>query len=175
MPTLTPTTLGQFCRELAIQLSPLPTLLTEWGLTPEQFTILQNSAGYKHEITVITNEMLELGPDAGYVYRMKALSEIFIKDVVQIMQDPETPRSTKVELIKFCAEMARVKEKVVPAGQQVLNRGPSVVFNFGAGLPIQSMEVVGDLVAQEEMQGMLEPVPTTVVEIRKGFSIVQND
>ncbi len=170
MPLLTPVSLGQFCRELAIQLSPLPTLLQEWNLTPEQFAILQNSAGYKHEITVIANEMAELGPDAGYVYRMKALSEIFIKDVVQIMNDTETPRSTKVELIKFCAEMARVKEKVLPANQQLQNRGPSVVFNFGAGLPIQSMEVVGELIAEQGLE--VQEIAAPVVQIRKGFNIV---
>ena len=162
MPFLTANTLGQFCREIAIQLSPLPVLLQEWQLTEDDFAQLRESAGYKHEMTVVANEMAAMGPDAGYVYRMKALSEIFIADVVTIMKDTTTPTGTRVELIKFCAEMARLKEKPTPAGQiDNRPRGPSVVFHFGAGLPIQSMTVVPEA-----------PVEAEVVRVeRRGFQL----
>ena len=155
MPVLASTTLGQFCREVSIQLSPLPVLLDEWGLTPVAFEQLRNSAGYKHEMTVIATEMQELGADAGYVYRMKALSEAFIDDIVAIMRDTETPRATKVELIKFCADMARVRQPAPPPGnmQQQGPRGPSVVFHFGAGLPLKSMTLVPEA---ETVQGTQE-------------------
>lgn len=151
MPTLLPASLGQFCREVSIELSPLPTLLKEWGLAPEAFAVLRESAGYKHEMTVIAQEMADLGADAGYVYRMKALSEIFIADIVNIMKDANTTTGTKVDLIKFCADMARVKQPPPQAGQQMSGpRGPSVVFHFGAGLPIKSMTLVPE--GTEEIQ-----------------------
>jgi len=163
MPSLTSTSLGQFCREIAIQLSPLPTLLQEWGITPDEFDRLRETHGYKHEMTVLANEMAELGADAGYVYRMKALSEIFIEDIVEIMKDSETPRQAKVDLIKFCAEMARLKEKPVPAGQALNTpRGPSVVFHFGEGLPIKTVTVVpeaSNVISLPTMRGFdMEPV-----------------
>lgn len=144
MPLLSPTSLGKFCREIAGGLSPLDVLLREWGLSPEDYTRLRESPGYKHEMQVIVQEMQELGPDAGYIYRMKALSEEFIADIVGIMRDPSTGAGTKVELIKFCADLARLKEKPQAAAAQGGPRGPSVVFNFGAGLPIQSMTLIPD-------------------------------
>lgn len=150
MPLLSPTTLGKFCREIAGGLSPLDVLLREWGLSSDEYARLRESPGYKHEMQVIVQEMQELGPDAGYIYRMKALSEEFIADIVNIMRDPGTGPGTKVELIKFCADLARLKEKPTPAGQQnALPRGPSVVFNFGPGLPITSMKLIPDEGIQE--------------------------
>jgi hypothetical protein len=158
MPLLTANSLGQFCREISIQLSPLETLLEEWGLTVPEFDRLRTTKGYQDEMIVITQEMAALGPDAGYVYRMKALSEIFIEDVVKIMKAVDTSTGTKVELIKFCAEMARLKEKP-PAQQAVDNRlrGPSVIFHFGQGLPIQSMTVTP------------EPIDVQAIEAPRGF------
>lgn len=138
MPILSPTTLGKFCREIAGGLSPLPVLLEEWGLTTEAYALLRDSPGYQHEMRVIVQEMQELGPDAGYIYRMKSLSEEFIADIVQIMRNPETGAGTKVELIKFCAELARLKEKPAAAGERG-PVGPSVVFQFGPGLPLQTV------------------------------------
>ncbi len=117
-------------------------------------------------MTVVTNEMLEMGPDAGYVYRMKALSEVFLADVVNIMKDAATSTGTKVDLIKFCAEMARLKEKPIPTNQQQLGpRGPSVIFQFGDGLPIKSMQVVPEQIVD------VEPQPVT----RRGFDLVPSN
>jgi len=145
MLSLSPTTLGKFCREIAGGLSPLDVLLLEWGLSTGDYERLRASPGYQHEMQVIVQEMQELGPDAGYIYRMKALSEEFIADIVGIMRSPDTGAGTKVELIKFCADLARLKEKPAAAGAAGAGpRGPSVVFHFGAGLPIKSMELVPD-------------------------------
>lgn len=141
MPELNSGTLGKFCRELAGGLSPLPTLLTEWSLTPTDYQRLQSSEGFAHEMSVIVREMREMGADAGYIYRMKSLSEEFIVEILRIMKSPDTPVSTRVELIKFTAEMARLKEKSAVRGEDVGPRGPSVVFHFGAGLPINSLTV----------------------------------
>lgn len=146
MPSLSPTTLGKFCREIAGGLSPVDVLLREWGLSSEDYHRLRESPGYQHEMQVIVQEMQELGPDAGYIYRMKALSEEFIADILGIMRNPDTGPGTKVELIKFCADLARLKEKPASAASVAnVARGPSVVFHFGDGLPIRSMELVPEL------------------------------
>lgn len=169
MPLLTSTTLGQFCREIAIQLSPLPVLLEEWGLTDEAYERLRTTKGYQDELIVITKEMQELGPDAGYVYRMKALSEIFIEDVVKIMKAVDTSTGTKVELIKFCADMARLKEKPLPQQMQLDRaRGPSVIFHFGPGLPVQATQMTMQPVEVIDLQDVRE-----AMETRKGFDLVQ--
>jgi hypothetical protein len=39
--------------------------------------------------------------------------------------------------------MARVKEKPAARGVDGGQRGPQVIFQFGAGLPVQSMTLVG--------------------------------
>lgn len=168
MPTLTSVSLGKFCREVAGGLSPLPVLLHEWGVTPEQFEQIRTSDAYLHEMQVIVREMQELGPDAGYIYRMKALSEEFIADIVAIMRNENTSAATKVDLIKFCAELARLKEKPAPTGAQG-PRGPSVVFNFGPGLPVQTIEV------KPELEGVVGvELPPTQTQHR-GFQLVAGD
>jgi len=140
---LTPATLGKFCREIATGLSPLPVLLEEWGLTPAEYERVRQSEGYQHEMQVIVEEMRELGADAGYIYRMKSLSEEFISDIVAIMRNPATTPGTKVDLIKFCAELGRLREKPVPIGKEAapVRTGPQVVFQFGPGLPVKSITV----------------------------------
>lgn len=141
MPALTTVTLGKFCRELACGLSEKSVLLNEWGLTDEQYAMLEGSAGFKREMQLVLDEMRELGADAGYIYRMKSLAEDQISEVIKIMSDPATGVGTRVDLIKFVAEMARVKEKPVPRGTEG-QRGPQVIFQFGAGLPVQTMTLV---------------------------------
>lgn len=143
MPTLNTVTLGKFCREIACGLSPIEDLIDEWGLTPEDYDQIRESEGFKAEMQLVVREMQELGPDAGYVYRMKSLAEDQIAEVVKIMSSQDTTTSQKIELIRFVAEMSRLKEKPAPKGADFdgAPRGPHVVFHFGAGLPIKSMEL----------------------------------
>jgi hypothetical protein len=141
VPTLTSTTLGRFCRELAGGLDELPTLLREWGVDPAQFEVLQRSPAFELEMRAVQAEMADLGNDAGYIYRMKSLSEQMLPDFVKMMQDPATPTSTRFDMIKWAAEMARLKEKPAKNDPLAGPRGPSVTFHFGPGLPIQSMTV----------------------------------
>lgn len=159
MPELTPHTLGKFCREIAVGLSPLQTLLSEWGLTPDTYERLRDSPGYKHEMAVIAQEIQELGPDAGYIYRMKSLSEEFLKEIVKIMESPDTSVGTRVDLIKFCAEMGRLKEKPPTGNKNGVDfpRGPSVIFQFGDGLPVKSIQV-------HQVEEGDEPRPVSVQE-----------
>jgi hypothetical protein len=169
MPTLLSTTLGKFCREIASGLSPLPVLLQEWDLTDAEYDRIKASDGYKAEMVAIMAEMQELGPDAGYIYRMKALSEEFISDIITIMRDPLTGAGTKVEIIKFVADLARLKEKTpTPAELKAQGpRGPTVVFNFGPGLPVKSMTLV------PEPEGLAAPID--VQDIRRGFQLELSD
>lgn len=142
MPTLNTVTLGKFCRELACGLSDTRTLLGEWGLSVEQYNALEASPGFKREMLLVLDEMKDLGADAGYIYRMKSLAEEQIAEVIKIMKDPATGVGTRVDLIKFVAEMARVKEKPAVRNGEVGPRGPQVIFHFGAGLPVQSMTLI---------------------------------
>jgi hypothetical protein len=148
MPTLTTTTLGRFCRELAGGLDSIPVLLSEWNISPEDFQDIQTSPAFITEMKLVQQEMQELGNDAGYIYRMKSLSESMLPEVVALLQDKNTSPMLKFDVIRWVAEMARLKEKPVPKGEfQGGPRGPTVVFQFGAGLPVQSMQVVaGELV-----------------------------
>ncbi len=173
--TLTPTTLGKFCREIAAGLSPLPILLAEWGVSQAEYERIRTSDGYQQEMRVIVAEMQELGADAGYIYRMKSLSEEFITDIVEIMRSPNTSAATKVDLIKFCADLARLKEKPLPTGKDVAQapRGPSVVFNFGAGLPLGRVEMTEVQEIVEVREDVLElREPTTRPVQRAGFAII---
>ena len=81
------------------------------------------------------------------------------------------PERTKVDLIKFCAEMARLKEKPVPASQQLQGpRGPSVIFQFGEGLPIKSMQVIPEAIAVDP-----EYVETPKGIFKRGFDLVPSN
>jgi hypothetical protein len=111
--------------------------------------------------------MQEFGNDAGYIYRMKSLSEEFITEIVRIMKAPDTPVSTRVELIKFTAEMARLKEK--PPQKNDFDagpRGPSVVFHFGAGLPVGPMSVTPVLQQPQVLPAETSLTPVEQVGLR---------
>lgn len=141
MPNLTSTTLGRFCRELAGGLDDIPTLLAEWGIDQTKFEALQRSPAFQQEMRLVQAEMAELGNDAGYIYRMKSLSESLLPDFIKLLQDSATSSSLKFEMIKWAAEMGRLKEKPAAKTDAAISRGPAVVFRFGPGLPVQSMTV----------------------------------
>lgn len=141
MPDLSTTTLGRFCRELAGGLDDLSVILKEWHVTQEDWEGIQSSPAFIAEMQLVEAEMREMGNDAGYVYRMKSLSEQMLPEVVKLLMSDHTTPTMKFEMIKWVAEMARLKEKPVPKGEFQGPRGPSVVFRFGAGLPISSMTV----------------------------------
>jgi len=144
MPTLTTTTLGRFCRELAGGLDSVEVLLAEWAISPQDFLDIQTSPAFIAEMRLVESEMRDLGNDAGYIFRMKSLSESMLPEVVGLLQDKNTSPMLRFDVIKWVAEMARLKEKPSPKGD-VNNgpRGPQVIFHFGAGLPVQTMRVIG--------------------------------
>lgn len=157
MPELTSTTLGRFCRELAGGLDDIPILIEEWGITPEYFEVLQKSPAFVAEMQIVRSEMAELGNDAGYVYRMKSLSEEMLPEFVKMLRDPTTTTGQKFDMIKWAAEMARLKEKpTAKADLQAGPRGPTVVFRFGAGLPVHSMTLIPAEEPQQIMGGTHE-------------------
>lgn len=142
MPTLTSTTLGRFCRELAGGLDDLPVLLREWDIDPPAFERLQASPAFLQEMKLVQIEMADLGNDAGYIYRMKSLSESLLPEFVKLLTDAATGNALRFQMIQWAAEMARLKEKPTAKNDNV-SRGPMVVFKFGPGLPVQSMTVHG--------------------------------
>lgn len=157
MPTLTTTTLGRFCRELAGGLDDITTLLAEWQVTLPDWEGIQTSPAFIAEMQLVEAEMRDMGNDAGYVYRMKSLSEQMLPEVVRLLTDAATTPSMKFEMIKWVAEMARLKEKPVQKGEFSGPRGPTVVFKFGAGLPIQSMTVHAGEVSGETQNTLSPP------------------
>jgi len=172
MPVLTTTTLGRFCREVAGGLDDIDVLLREWQVTPEEFELIKETPAFKHEMAVVVQEMQEMGTDAGYVFRMKSLAEELLPDVVRMAKAAETPTSQKFEIIRWVSEMARLKEKPAKNSDAQGPRGPSVIFQFGAGLPIGTMKVTA--VAEDEppprvqhtydVAPMREPAPTPGIE-----------
>ena len=152
MPTLTTTTLGRFCRELAGGLDSVEVLLAEWGISAQDFADIQTSPAFLTEMKLVQSEMQELGNDAGYIYRMKSLSESMLPEVVALLQDKNTSPMLKFDVIRWVAEMARLKEKPMQKNDANLPRGPQVVFHFGAGLPVQTMKVIaGEVLAEKSV------------------------
>ncbi len=123
-------------------------------MNPIDFEEIKQSPAFKHEMAVVLQEMQDMGSDAGYIYRMKSLSESLLPDFVKMVTSNDTPTGTKFEMIKWAAEMARLKEKPAKTAAE-LPRGPSVIFQFGAGLPVGSMKVVG---ISEEERPMLRSI-----------------
>jgi hypothetical protein len=179
MPSLTSTTLGRFCRELASGLDDTPTLLTEWGVSAEDFERIRTSPAFAAEMKVVMQEMQDLGADAGYIYRMKSLSEEMLPEFVRMLKDPVTPTSTRFDMIKWAAEMARLKEKPSKTDPQAGPRGPSVTFHFGAGLPIQTTVTVqaepdapADTYGQRPQQVIdIQPSPRPMPSTFEGFEV----
>jgi hypothetical protein len=85
---------------------------------------------FQKELQGAIAEVRAQGADAGYIMRMKLLSEEFFGDIEKIVRDEMAPHSVKMEAIKFCAEMARLK----PEKKQDVVAGTAVNFNFGGTL-----------------------------------------
>lgn len=166
MPVLTSTTLGRFCRELAGGLDDIHTLLAEWGIQQPEFEALQRTPAFQAEMKLVQHEMQELGNDAGYVYRMKSLSESLLPELVQLLKNDATGPALKFEMIKWVAEMARLKEKPLLKNDPAnLPRGPTVVFRFGAGLPVQSV-VVQEVPEEEPPEPrMIDVAPSRITPV----------
>lgn len=130
MPTLTTLTVGRFIRELITGVSPVSILLEEWGLDHLTYMELRKTKVFQAELASAIREVQSQGADAGYVMRMKLLSEEFFGDIEKIVRDDNAPHSVKMEAIKFCAEMARLKPEKKAEGIA----GTTVNFQFGGAI-----------------------------------------
>lgn len=147
MPKLSPVTMGSFAKELVLAIEPLPDLLKSWELTNEEYETLRANPNFHKELLQATEEVRAMGPDAGFIMRAKILSEDFLEDIVCLMGDKNTPAETRVAIFKHITELARLQPpKNLPNGNYG-PIGPSVVFNFGAGMPgvPQTLTVKPDL------------------------------
>lgn len=126
-------TVGQFARELVLQLEPLSDLLLSWDLTEAEFEDLKKSEFFQNELRSAVKEVREMGPDAGFITRAKILSEEFLKNVVSLMDSNTTPPEVKVNIFKHITDLARLQPAKGAAAYQPT--GPQVIFNFGKGMP----------------------------------------
>ena len=154
MPNLTTLTVGRFIRELITGISPVSTLLEEWGITHDDYLELQKTKVFRTELQNAIADVQRQGPDASYIMRMKLLSEEFFGDIERIVRDEMAPHSVKMDAIKFCAEMARLR----PEKKDAAPAGTTVSFNFGGN--------VGKLLGLEGQAAVLEvkPEPTATGE-----------
>lgn len=162
MPSITKLTLGTFCRELVLQLEPLPDLLKSWEMTDADYATLRKSEFFQHELTNAVQEVQAMGPDAGFIQRCKILAEESLGNMVGIMNDKITPPETKVKLFDTFTELGRLKpQKQSVNAQQAENgpRGTQVVFNFGVGMPglPTTLEVKGEVL--EAVETKPDPIP----------------
>jgi hypothetical protein len=130
MPTLTSLTVGRFIRELLTGIAPTSTLFEEWGIDADTYMELKRTPVFQRELQSAVAELKSQGQDAGYILRMKMLSEEFFGDIEKIVRDELAPHSVKMDAIKFCAEMARLK----PEKKQEAVAGTAVNFNFGGSI-----------------------------------------
>lgn len=135
MPSLTAVTLGQFARELVLQLENLPDLLQSWNLTNEDYEELRKSKFFQNELKQAVEEVKAMGPDAGFITRAKILSETFLEDMVKIMGSSTVPAEVKVKLFEQMTNLARLHAPKAQPTREAGPAGPQVVFNFGAGMP----------------------------------------
>lgn len=134
MPKLNNITMGSFAKELVLGLEPLDDLLQSWELTQEQYEDLRTNPNFHKELLQATEEVRALGPDAGFIMRAKILSEDFLETIVGLMGNSSVPAEVKVNIFKHITDLARLQ----PAKNVQQNNGqsgPSVIFNFGAGMP----------------------------------------
>ena len=134
MPTLTKATLGSFCKELVLQLEPLPNFLQSWELTEDDYERLRRSEFFQNEMKAAVEEVRSMGPDAGFIARCKILSEDFLPKMVQLMEAPTTSPDVKVSLFDKFTDLARLKPSKQTQTDNTV-KGPLVTFNFGAGMP----------------------------------------
>lgn len=150
MPNLTTLTVGRFIRELITGVSPVSILLSEWGLDADTYMELRKTKVFQRELAAAVNEVQAQGQDASYIMRMRLLSEEFFPDIQAIVRDERAPHSVKMDAIKFCAEMGRLRPEKRTEGPA----GTAVTFNFGGN--------VGKLLGVEKV---LEVIPTPIPQI----------
>jgi len=130
MPTLSHLTVGRFIRELITGIAPVSVLLEEWGLDADTYLELKKTPLFRSELESAVAEVHAQGQDAGYIMRMKLLSEEFIGDIEKLVRDEMAPHSVKADMIKFVAEMGRLRPEKKPE----VSAGTAVTFNFGGNV-----------------------------------------
>lgn len=133
MSKLTAITIGQFARELVLQLEPLDDLLKSWELSEVEFEKLRTSEFFQNELRNAVKEVREMGPDAGFITRAKILSEEFLQNVVDLMTSTTTPPEVKVNIFKHITDLARLQP--AKGAAYAAPSGPQVIFNFGKDMP----------------------------------------
>lgn len=131
MPTLNHLTVGRFIRELLTGIAPVSVLLEEWGLDADTYLELKKTPVFQRELETARSELAQQGQDAGYIMRMKLLSEEFIGDIEKLVRDEMAPHSVKADMIKFVAEMGRLRPEKKTEGAAT---GTQVTFNFGGNV-----------------------------------------
>ncbi len=149
MPNLTTLTVGRFIRELITGISPVSTLLEEWGIDHDTYMELAKTKVFQKELRAAITDVQSQGPDAAYIMRMKLLSEEFFGDIEAIVRDTNAPHSVKMDAIKFCAEMGRLR----PEKKQETAVGTAVNFNFGGN--------IGKLLNLDSTTLEIKPTPPT--------------
>ena len=131
MPVLTTMTVGRFIRELITGISPVSILLEEWGLTADDYLELKKTPVFRAELQKVREQVHAEGANASYVTRMQLLSEEFIGDIEKIVRDEMAPHAVKADMIKFAAEMGRLRPEKKQEGAAA---GTQVTFNFAPSI-----------------------------------------
>jgi hypothetical protein len=131
MPTFNQITAGVFCRELVCGLEPLDDLLTSWGLSEDDYQSLRKNEWFQKELLAAVADVRDLGPNSAFIMKCRAIADETLGPILEIIQNTRNDPKVRIDAFKQITDLARLGP---PKGESGREGGPSVVFNFGAGL-----------------------------------------
>lgn len=131
MPEFNQITAGTFCRELVCGIEPFEDLLESWGLTEEQYRALRQNKWFQKEIIAAVQEVKDLGPNSAFIMRCRAVADETLPQILNIIQNDRVDPKVRIDAYKQITDLGRLSP---PKDTGSHASGPSVTFNFGAGL-----------------------------------------
>lgn len=132
MPKLDQFNVGQFCRELACGIDGIDDVLDTWELTHDQYLELRQNPWFQKELISAVDEIKTLGPNSAFIMKCRTVAETTLPEIFNIIKNERVDPAVRVSAYKQITDLGRL---AAPKTEAQPLSGPSVVFNFGPGMP----------------------------------------
>lgn len=151
----------ELARDIVMQLDGAAALAKAYGLTPEQWAVVQTTASFKK---LVEQAMIEMSGALGTQERIKrkaamALDQVGILDAASMAGDPKINPAVRLGMLEFLADVAGATGKNQAPGAASGGGGPLIVIHMPGQSPTQIGVVINHPTAEPALRPALEVDP----------------
>lgn len=135
---------GGLALELLLEPDNAEEICETYGTTAEAvYAALDSNKDFHAAFSEAKSRIKSLGPNAGYILRAQYMAEQQLRPLQELATGPAVPPQIKLKAIEMTAKFALLDPSVQKKDDKAAGAaGVSVTFNFGAGLPTPSANVI---------------------------------